>query len=510
MKIPLLKNTLTNYLSMGVRLVQGVFITRWMIAELGEANYGLWMMLWSFFCYSLLLDFGLGVAAQKATATELWKRDIHKYNITVSTVFMFHFAMSFVIIAGTLIASCFIRSLLNLPPDADTGYYRVCFLLFGIGSAVIFPFGVFPEMLVGLQKIYLRNNITVLSKILELAGVGVLFFFNRGLIALIVFTLSLTALTQVCMMFAACRGIPGFRPVFRWDGKVFREICSFSGTVYLTSIAKIVWERCSVLFISIFCGLIPVSIYLIGVRLTVLMTQLTGPYQENISPLSALLHARGKREQLGKILVNSMRWNSFLATGMTIGILIYSPVLIRFLFHYTENLDQAVLICRITVVSVWFWLVFRAIPEKYLLMAERHRLLAVAALTEAGLFAGSSVLILWIYPSELVVMWTSIGARLVSTCGFILPCLLRSTGVRLIPVLMQAVCRPFLAGLPAAALGVTEYIFLKDRIGDFSLLLLAGATCGPLYLIFSWFLTLDPPERRKIPFLSAVIRKVHP
>ena len=86
MKIPLLKNTLTNYLSMGVRLIQGVLITRWMIAELGEANYGLWMMLWSFFCYSLLLDFGLGVAAQKATATELWKRDIQKYNITISTV----------------------------------------------------------------------------------------------------------------------------------------------------------------------------------------------------------------------------------------------------------------------------------------------------------------------------------------------------------------------------------------------------------------------------------------
>ena len=510
MKIPLLKNPLTNYLSRGVRLIQGVLITRWMIEELGEANYGLWMMLWSFFCYSLLLDFGLGVAAQKATATELWKRDIQKYNITISTVFQFHFAMSFVIVAGTLIASCFIRELLNLPPDADTGYYRLCFLLFGIGSAVIFPFGVFPEMLVGLQKIYLRNNITVLAKILELAGVGILFLFDQGLIALIIFTLALTALTQSFMMIAAWRSIPGFRILFRWNGKIFREICSFSGTVYLTSVARIVWERCSVLFISIFCGLVPVSIYLIGVRLTVLMTQFTGPYQENISPLSALLHSRGKREHLGKILVNSMRWNSFLATGMTIGILIYSPVLIRFLFHYTENLDQATLICRITVVSVWFWLVFRAIPEKYLLMAERHKLLAAAALTECVLFAGSSVLILWFHPSELVVMWTSIGARLISTCGFILPSLLRSTGLRLTPILVQAVRRPLLAALPMTALGTAEYLLLKNRIGDFPLLLLAGFSCGPLYLVFSWFLALDPHERRKIPYLSAIIRKVHP
>lgn len=509
MKIPLLKNTLTNYLSMGVRLIQGVLITRWMISELGEADYGLWMMLWAFFCYSLLLDFGLGVAAQKATATELWKRDIQKYNITVSTVFLFHLAMSFVIIAGTLIASCFIRELLNLPPGADTGYYRLCFLLFGIGSATIFPFGVFPEILVGLQKIYLRNNITVLAKILELAGVGILLVFNRGLIALIIFTLALTALTQSFMMIAVLRSIPGFRILLRWDGKIFRGICSFSGTVYLTSIAKIVWERCSVLFISIFCGLVPVSVYLIGVRLTVLMTQFTGPYQENISPLSALLHSRGKREHLGRILVNSMRWNSFLATGMTIGILIYSPVLIRFLFRYTDNLEQASLICRITVVSVWFWLVFRAIPEKYLLMAERHKLLAAAALTECTLFAGSSILLLQLHPSELTVMWTSIGARLVSTCVFILPGLLRNTGLRPAPILMQAVRRPLLAALPMTALGMTEYLLLKDRVGDFLLLLLAGLTCGPLYLVFSWFLTLDPRERGKIPYLSAIIRKVH-
>ena len=74
---------------------------------------------------------------------------------------------------------------------------------------------------------------------------------------------------------------------------------------------------------------------------------------------------------------------------------------------------------------------------------------------------------------------------------------------------MQAVRRPLLAALPMTALGMTEYLLLKDRVGDFLLLFLAGLTCGPLYLVFSWFLTLDPRERGKIPYLSAIIRKVH-
>ena len=84
MKIPFFKNTVTNYFSMFVRLVQGILVTRWIISHLGEAQYGLWVMLWSFFSYALLLDLGFGVAAQKVTATELHKQNIEKYKLKAS------------------------------------------------------------------------------------------------------------------------------------------------------------------------------------------------------------------------------------------------------------------------------------------------------------------------------------------------------------------------------------------------------------------------------------------
>ena len=506
MKIPLIKNTLTNYLSMFVRLLQGILITRWMLAELGEENYGLWIMLWSFFCYSLLLDFGLGAAAQKATAAELWRRNIRKYNITISTVFFFHLAMSLIIVAGTLVAACWTRELLNLSPTQDVRYYRFCFLLFGVGSAAVFPFGVFPEILVGLQKIYLRNNITVVSKLAELAGVGIVFLAGGGLVALISFTLVLMALTQAAMAFFVKRSIPDFRIAFVCDKKLFGEIFHFSSTVYLTSIAKIIWERCSVLFISVFCGLVQVSIYQVGVRLTVLMTHLTGPYQENISPLTALLCAKNKRGKLAQILVNSMRWNSFLSTGMTIGILVFAPVLIRFLFGYEEHLATASLVCRITVVSVWFWLVFRTIPEKFLLMGGEHKFLAKASVAESVLFVLSSVAALAFYKSLYVVMWTSIASRLVSTCCFILPRMLSESGVRALDLARQAVARPIAASIPTACLAVLEYAALDGRIPDFWLLALAGTSCSGTYLACSLVWTLDASERAKIPYLNLILK----
>ena len=38
MKIPFFKNTVTNYFSMFVRLVQGILVTRWLISHLVEAQ----------------------------------------------------------------------------------------------------------------------------------------------------------------------------------------------------------------------------------------------------------------------------------------------------------------------------------------------------------------------------------------------------------------------------------------------------------------------------------------
>ena len=48
MKIPVIKNTVTNYLNAGVRLLQGILISRWIIGYLGMEYYGLWTLLWSF------------------------------------------------------------------------------------------------------------------------------------------------------------------------------------------------------------------------------------------------------------------------------------------------------------------------------------------------------------------------------------------------------------------------------------------------------------------------------
>ncbi|MBE6398878.1 MAG: hypothetical protein E7041_01915 [Lentisphaerae bacterium] len=496
MKIPFFKNTVTNYFSMFVRLVQGILVTRWLISHLGEAQYGLWVMLWSFFSYALLLDLGFGVAAQKVTATELYKRDIEKYNHTVSSIFFSHVTLALMILPLTLVGMYYIRELFHLPADATAEYIRFCreaLLLSGLAATIVFPLGVFPEILVGLQKLYLRNYIIVVSKLIELAGVICIFALGWGLFKLLFFVMLVMGATQLAMLISVWKSIPGFRIRLAFDHEVFRGVFRFSSAVYIISIGRMIWERGMFLLISIFCGLAPVGIFQLGSRIPFLMQQIALPYVENISPISALLHSRKRTMHLAQILMRSIRWVNFFAAGATVMVMIYAPRIILLLFNVVS--DEAAFICRLMILFVYFLLVCRIIPEKFLTMAEEHKFLARVQSFESLFFIVISVIGLLIKPHELVVVGAMILTKLIGTAGFVVPHLVKRTNIKMRYFVLYSLFEPTLLALSVGMFCYWQYYLLRGQIHEISLLALAGISGVLIYFPALYYMMFDHAEK---------------
>ena len=496
MKIPFFKNTMTNYFSMFVRLVQGILVTRWLISHLGEAQYGLWVMLWSFFSYALLLDLGFGVAAQKVTATELYKRDIDKYNRTISSIFFSHISMALLILPLTFIGMYYIRELFHLPADATDEYIYFCreaLLLSGLAATVVFPLGVFPEILAGLQKLYLRNYIIIVSKIVELAGVIFIFAMGWGLFKLLAFVMLVMGTTQLAMLVSAYKSIPGFRIKIAFDKEVFKGIFHFSASVYLISIGRMIWERGMFLLLSIFCGLSPVGIFQLGSRIPFLIQQIATPYVENLSPITALLHSRKRNAHLAQILTRAIRWVNFFAAGATIMVMIYAPRIILFLFNVDS--PDAALICRLMVLFVYFLLVLRLIPEKFLTMAEEHSFLAKVQCFESLSFIIISIAGLQIKPHILIVVSAMIFTKGVGTLFFIVPHLLKRSHIKLRKFVLYSLFEPALLALLTGMICYWQYYFLRGQMHEFFLLILAGITGVLIYFPALYFMMFDHAEK---------------
>ena len=496
MKIPFFKNTVTNYFSMFVRLVQGILITRWLISHLGEAQYGLWVMLWSFFSYALLLDLGFGVAAQKVTATELYKKDIEKFNHTISSIFFSHITLALLIMPLTFLGMYYVRELFHLPADATAEYIRFCreaLLLSGLAATIVFPLGVFPEILVGLQKLYVRNNIIIISKIVELAGVITSFSMGWGLFKLLLFVMAVMGCTQLAMMIAVCKNIPGFRVKLAFDKEVFKGIFRFSSAVYIISIGRMLWERGMFLLISVFCGLTPVGIFQLGSRIPFLIQQIALPYVENISPITALLHSRKRTMHLAQILMRAIRWVNFFAAGITVMVMIYAPRIILLLFNVESN--EAAFICRLMVLFVYFLLVFRTIPEKFLTMAEEHKFLAKVQSLESIIFIAVSLTVLLIKPHVLIVVAAMILTKGVGTIFFVIPHLIKRTNIKVIRFFLYSLFEPALLALSAGMICYWQYYFLRGHLHDFFLLALAGFSGCLIYFPALYFMMFDHAEK---------------
>ena len=156
------------------------------------------------------------------------------------------------------------------------------------------------------------------------------------------------------------------------------------------------------LLISIFCGLAPVGVFQLGSRIPFLIQQISLPYVENISPISALLHSRKRTMHLAHILMRAIRWVNFFAAGATMMVMIYAPRIIKMLFNVDNT--EASFICRLMVLFVYFLLVYRSIPEKFLTMAEEHKFLAKVQSFESIFFIVLSVAGLLITPHVLIVV----------------------------------------------------------------------------------------------------------
>lgn len=494
-KLSLGWNACTNYLNTAMQFVQGILVTRWLMSYLGQEQYGLWSIIWSFFMYSILLDFGLGAAAQKVTATEMHRRDIEAYNRTISSVVFINATMSLVIIAGTLAGCWLIRGLLHLPPDADPAYYRQCLLLCGIGSAIIFPFGVFTQILVGLHRLYIRNYVVLAGRIVETIGLGLIVSRGGGVLALLAFTMACNILRCLAITGYVRWAIPGFRLSLRPSGEALRGIAHFSASVYLMCWAKLIWERAAALFLSVGAGLGAVGTYQLGNKLPSMIEIVIAPSQEMFSPLAARLHGYGKTRWLGRILLQYMQLNAFLSNGIIVGLLLFIRPLMRLLLKV--DLPEVTLIAQVSILFYWERLLLCSLPDKYLLMAGLHRQVSRAHLGGSVLYLLLGSLAVSLFPDHagVSVQLALIASFLLVTGVLVLPCLLRSLQLSWWTLCRKVILKPLLVTAPMGALALAEYLLLMDRIHDVWLLLLAGVSGGLTYVASVWLWGLDQRQR---------------
>ena len=485
-------NTLSNYGLIAIRILYVILITRFLYRALGEDYYGFWSILWAFFTYVAIFNFGFGATVQKFTAEHLFETEPEKYNKIISIVLLAYLGVSAIILGVVGLGITNMHAWTNISNPTMLFDCKCALVVFGIGMAVLFPLSTFVDILTGLRLIYLKNIVMILLRVVEIIGIYGLIAGKSKFIVFVVFSTVINVLFTGFLVFIVKQKIPSFKFILRPDLKVFGEIWNFSLFVYLNSLAMLITAKTDRFVLSSILGLPAVSAYQIGTRLPEMSQSLSSQFQDNVIPVASNLAKKNDISGLKNILVNGLRFSAFVSIGATAFFYILTPQTIMILFGFCS--EEVISICRIFLISQFMYCAVRNVPYRYLQVSNKHKYIAMISILQAISTIGLGI---WLCKEmgTIGIAWAALIPNIVFPAFFIFPVAVYKLKITFKEI-FSIYATPALAVLVAGSIGYFIRNFMGDNMHSLFALGIVYLGMGIIYLCISWVVVLSKPERQ--------------
>lgn len=486
------KSTVSNYILLILKIVLSLILVRVMFLGISNEEYGFWALLWTIFGYSLLLDFGFGTAVQKATSQAYAKDNWDGYNNIVSTIFFSYVCLSFFILIITFILANNLEKIFAFSDSSLIEYYKMVFYIFGFGTAFLFPFGFFREILRGLQKISLRNNIDIVFTFLNFLLLYLCVKYEYNLIHMAIVAVLIQFFTSVLMAYFVFKNIPNFKIAIKlFENKKMKSLVGFSIFAYIVMFSNIIIFRTDQIVVSMFSTVALVGLYQIVARVSELFRQFSTQIHDILGPISASLFTVNKKDKLYNTLLNTNKIVGFIATLIFIPTMLYLDKLLYFWLEI-EN-EDAILTGKILLVSMYILVFFRSSSVQVLLMCEKHKQLTIVAIAEAVLNLALSIYLVQKYSIVGVALGTLIP-NVLFAIFYNIPASCYFTKVSIYHYFKEVVFKSILLGV--LIYSIFYFLTLNKIDTIFHLIIYAFIICS--IFSFLYYIFLNKYDRMKI------------
>lgn len=497
-KSALWRTSLSSYLRTIVRLVLGLVTFRMLYSGLGKADFGFWSLLWSVFGYGVLVDFGLGFAAQKRVAELTVTEDWEELSRVLSTIVTFFVGIGALVFGLGWLGADFLMGAFNIAP-VDAAHYRDVFLIFIAGLGIGFPLGIFPEILRGMQKIGTVNHIITLALVANFALLAAALHFGWGLRIILLIALATTIGPDLICAMIVRRRLSRVRIspfLFQWS-KVGQTM-QFSLWAYLITTTNIVLGKTDQLVIGTTLSVSAVAIYVTGSKVSEMFSMFTRQLQEALSPAAAHLQAKGDHGALRELLVEGTRLSVMVAAPLYLLCAFYMPELMLLLTG--EKTPNAEGYWTGQVLLAWFFIsiMTHSVSKRIFVMCGHERRLMWLGVAEAVANLAFSVGLILIFKSVVCVAVGSLVASLIVGWGFMWPWCARDAGLSPWQLARAVVLPSLTACLPmAAALLALRFLPWHHATLNFGVVMVESAFAVLVALTGLWKVVLTEGERHK-------------
>lgn len=445
-KAEIVKNVGSSWLSLGVNILVGIFLSPFILHRLGDTAFGIWVLIFSVTGYYGLFDLGIRSSVIRYVSTYTATDDNESLARLINTSLASYTVIGVAAMVVTLTATSFVESLFHIPPELIMTA-RWLLLMVGTAVALGFPTGVFGGILEGMQRFYWVNVTNLVSTLLR--AVLIVYALNRGkgLLTVALITVGLPILGSLVRAGIVLRILPlrfGWRYVDRGS---FREIANYSAVSFILMIAYKLRFKTDEIVIGTFLPVAAITYFSIGDRLVDYASEVVSSLAQIFVPMSGQSDAKGDTERLRRILVAGNRACALIILPITITLVILGKsVITAWVGARYVAISYPVLL--MLLIPTTFALVQGA-SVRILYGMAKHQTYAWITLMES--IANLILSVILIRPFGLIGDAAGTAIPLVLTTLYFMPRhMCRLLGVRLGAYLHQAYTLPILLCLPLA------------------------------------------------------------
>ncbi|HEX4343571.1 MAG TPA: oligosaccharide flippase family protein [Verrucomicrobiae bacterium] len=429
-------NSISNYLRLGLRLILGVLLFRMMFTSLPREEFGFWALLWSFFGYGILMDFGFGLAAQKKVAELSATGEWEKLSRMLSSIFYFYMIGAVIVITVGLTCSHWFVDMMQLSETADRAEFTRILRIFICYIGLSFPFGLSIEILYGQHRIALANNLQSLGDIVKFILVLLALQYQWGLKAIFIISIGCSFVPTAMGGWLGLKSLPGVKILPRYcSWELAKETMSFSLFAYVGTVTGLVMGQTDRLVLGVLLSVASVAIYQVGSKVADLFGQFTAQLPETLSPAAAHMAAVDDKQGLRRLMTEGARAQVTIATPMYLICAFWMEGFLDLLTKGQEVSGEAYWVGQLLLLWIYTMIITHSVPKKVFMMTGHHKRLTALSTIEAIanlILTVTFVLIFkannFIYPILGVVLG-SLLPSLVIGWGFLWPWASRYAGV---------------------------------------------------------------------------------
>jgi len=443
-KLQIIKSVSSSWISLATNVLVGFFLSPFILHRLGDAAFGIWVLIFAITGYYGLFDLGIRSSIVRYVSKARATGDLQYASRILSTSLFSYTCIGLISLLITALMSTFIDRLFSIPAEFHSTA-RWLLLMVGASVSLGFPLGISGGVLEGLQEFSLLNWTNVASTLLRAVLIVISLRHGFGLLMVAFITVALPLITAVIRGIAALQLMAVSIGIKHVSRAAFREIAGYSSASLIMIISARLRFKTDSVIIGAFLSAAAITYFNIGSRIVDYAGEIVESLAQIFVPMSSHSDALGDVNRLRKIFVAGNRFCALIIFPITAILVVLGKSVIQAWvgLKYVEASYPILLILLLSTALM----LCQAASGRVLMGMGRHHTWAVVTLIEGVVNIVLSIAL--VRPYGIIGDAIGTAAPLVVTTTCFLPWhLCRQLQIRMSTYLREAYSLPLILCLP--------------------------------------------------------------